>query len=96
MYDEDCLSRPDIYGLTAIGTASIIINHAFPSIIPGGFVGFDVLLVISGYLSSAIIIMQIKNNRFSLIEFYSSRVKQVCPNLLLVMFFVFFSALKIF
>lgn len=77
--------RPDIDGLRAIAVLSVVLYHAFPSLIRGGFVGVDIFFVISGFLISTIIISNLENNRFSFTEFYARRVKRIFPALLLVL-----------
>ena len=34
--------RPDIDGLRAVAVSSVLVFHAFPQFLPGGFVGVDI------------------------------------------------------
>jgi peptidoglycan/LPS O-acetylase OafA/YrhL len=77
--------RPDIDGLRAIAVLSVVTFHAFPSLIPGGFVGVDIFFVISGFLISSIIFGSLEKNSFSFVEFYSRRVSRIFPALLLML-----------
>lgn len=77
--------RPDIDGLRAIAVLSIVIYHAFPKLIRGGFIGVDIFFVISGFLISTIIMGSLERENFSFIEFYSRRIKRIFPALLLVL-----------
>ncbi|MEY9634153.1 peptidoglycan/LPS O-acetylase OafA/YrhL [Bradyrhizobium japonicum] len=73
--------RPDIDGLRAMAVLSVVFYHAFPSRLPGGFVGVDVFFVISGYLISKILLTEIESHRFSLAGFYRRRVRRIFPAL---------------
>jgi peptidoglycan/LPS O-acetylase OafA/YrhL len=77
--------RKDIDGLRAIAVLSVVLFHAFPQLLRGGFVGVDVFFVISGFLISSIIFEQLERGSFSFIDFYSRRIKRIFPALLLVL-----------
>ncbi|WP_207094270.1 acyltransferase family protein [Novosphingobium sp. PY1] len=77
--------RPDIDGLRAIAVTSIVLNHAFPDIFTGGFIGVDVFYVISGYLITGILLAGLNANKFSLAEFYVRRIRRILPALLVVL-----------
>ncbi len=90
MLDANKLSHPwrsDITGLRALAVLPVLIFHAFPNMIPGGFFGVDVFFVISGYLISGIIFRSLMKGSFSYITFYAKRIKRIIPNLLLVLSF---------
>ena len=74
--------RPDIDGLRAVAVLAVVVFHAFPAALRGGFVGVDVFFVISGYLISGIIFQQLRAGRFSLATFYANRVRRIFPALL--------------
>lgn len=77
--------RPDIDGLRALAVVSVLIFHAFPSVLPGGFVGVDVFFVISGFLISSIIFKEIDSGTFSFTQFYARRIKRIFPALITVL-----------
>lgn len=77
--------RPDIDGLRAVAVLSVVVFHAFPAWMKGGFIGVDVFFVISGFLISTIIFENLDKGTFSFAEFYSRRIKRIFPALLLVL-----------
>ncbi len=77
--------RPDIDGLRAIAILSVVIFHAFPAVISGGFIGVDVFFVISGFLISSIIFKSLETGSFGYVDFYIRRVKRIFPALILVL-----------
>lgn len=74
--------RADIDGLRALAVIAVVIYHAFPTILPGGFIGVDVFFVISGYLITRIIIQELQNNHFSIRHFYVRRIRRIFPALI--------------
>ena len=77
--------RPDIDGLRAVAVLSVVVFHAFPGWMKGGFIGVDVFFVISGFLISTIIFENLDRGTFSFTEFYARRIKRIFPALLLVL-----------
>lgn len=77
--------RPDIDGLRAIAVGSVLIFHAFPALLPGGFVGVDIFFVISGYLITGLILSDLRNGRFSIANFYARRIVRIFPALITVL-----------
>ena len=77
--------RPDIDGLRAIAVLAVLVYHAFPSSLPGGFVGVDIFFVISGYLISRHILEELATRSFSIRTFYARRVRRIFPALILVL-----------
>ena len=76
--------RPEIDGLRAMAVLPVILFHAGFELFSGGFVGVDVFFVISGYLITTILIEEIENKRFSIVNFYERRARRI----LLALFFV--------
>ena len=77
--------RPDIDGLRALSILSVLVFHAFPQWIPGGFIGVDIFFVISGYLITAIILKAQRGAGFSLLDFYCRRIQRIFPALIVVL-----------
>ena len=77
--------RPDIDGLRAFAVLSVVLFHAFPEMISGGFIGVDVFFVISGFLISTIIFEKLEQGNFSFIYFYARRIRRIFPALILVL-----------
>jgi peptidoglycan/LPS O-acetylase OafA/YrhL len=77
--------RPDIDGLRAIAVLLVVVYHAFPHALPGGFIGVDIFFVISGYLISTVLFQGIQGETFSLVDFYSRRIRRIFPALAIVL-----------
>ena len=78
--------RAEIDGLRALAVLPVILFHAGFEWFSGGFVGVDVFFVISGYLITTIIISEMSDGKFSIINFYERRARRILPALFFVMF----------
>ena len=82
--------RSEVDGLRAIAVISVLLYHAeFMSFgrdwFSGGYIGVDIFFVISGYLISKIILVELEQtNRFKLLNFYERRARRILPMLLVV------------
>lgn len=95
---QDCFKgstekyRSDIDGLRALACLAVVIYHAFPESLRGGFTGVDIFFVISGFLISSILYRNLYNpnnpGRVNIVDFYVRRVKRILPALICVLLFV--------
>jgi len=78
--------RAEIDGLRALAVVPVILYHAGFKQFGGGYVGVDVFFVISGYLITTIIFVELDAGTFSLIHFYERRARRILLALFVVMF----------
>lgn len=81
--------RREIDGLRALAVLPVILFHAGFETFSGGFVGVDVFFVISGYLITTIILAELEQGKFSIVNFYERRARRILPTLFLVMLVCF-------
>jgi peptidoglycan/LPS O-acetylase OafA/YrhL len=77
--------RAEIDGLRALAVVPVILFHAGFELFSGGFVGVDVFFVISGYLITTIILSELEQGKFSIVNFYERRARRILPALFIVM-----------
>ena len=77
--------RPEIDGLRAIAVIPVILFHAGFETFSGGFIGVDVFFVISGYLITSIMLSEMDEGKFNLIDFYVRRMRRLLPALFFIM-----------
>ena len=73
--------RWDIQGLRAIAVLAVVLFHINPALLPGGYIGVDIFFVISGYLIMGFIWRDLKQEKFTLLNFYTKRVYRLFPAL---------------
>lgn len=80
--DKNYLSHLD--GLRMVSVISVIIFHLSDNFLPGGYLGVDIFFLISGYIITKLILKEINENKFDLINFYNRRIKRIVPALSVV------------
>lgn len=80
----------DIDGLRAVAVLPVILFHAGFELFAGGFLGVDIFFVISGYLITSILLLELEENKFSIINFYERRARRILPALFVVLFVTYF------
>lgn len=66
-------------GLRAIAIGAVVIYHAWPRLLPGGYVGVDVFFVISGFLITRLIHAEMQAGTFDMLTFLARRARRLLP-----------------
>ena len=74
--------RAEIAGLRAVAVTSVVLFHLKIGGFQGGFVGVDIFFVISGYLITRNILLDLQAGRFSFGQFYVRRTRRIYPALI--------------
>lgn len=72
--------RPEVDGLRAIAVVAVLLYHTGLGV-TGGYVGVDVFFVISGYLITKLLLKDIEQNKFSVLDFWERRIRRIFPAL---------------
>ena len=76
---------PGVDGLRALAVAAVVIYHLGASWLPGGFLGVDVFLVISGYLITSLLLAEHRRSgRIDIRRFWLRRARRLLPALFLM------------
>lgn len=71
---------PPLDGIRALAILAVLVYHAFPAALPGGFTGVDVFFVLSGCLIASVILFDLREGSFTMREFYLRRIRRLLPN----------------
>ncbi|MEN8602393.1 acyltransferase family protein [Microbacterium rhizosphaerae] len=78
--------RTDIQALRAVAITAVVLDHLWPTVFTGGYVGVDVFFVISGFLITGHLFGELaRTGRVRLGAFYARRVRRLLPAALLVL-----------
>jgi peptidoglycan/LPS O-acetylase OafA/YrhL len=77
--------RHDIDALRACAVLAVLVHHALPGWLPGGFLGVDVFFVVSGYLITALLIAErARTGAVDLLAFLQRRFLRIVPAMAVV------------
>jgi peptidoglycan/LPS O-acetylase OafA/YrhL len=80
---------PGVDGLRALAVAAVVVYHLGAAWLPGGFLGVDVFLVISGYLITSLLLAEFRQTgRIGLKRFWLRRARRLLPALFLMIIVV--------
>ncbi len=88
--------RPAIDGLRSIAVLGVLLFHFDRRLLPGGFVGVDVFFVISGYLLTSILLVEVDRGGLSISRFYQRRIARIFPAFFVVIGVAFAAAALIY
>ena len=72
-------ARRDIQVLRAVAVAAVVVFHAWPQALPGGYVGVDVFFVVSGFLITSHLLRHPPTDLRGLAAFWARRVRRLLP-----------------
>jgi peptidoglycan/LPS O-acetylase OafA/YrhL len=78
---------PGLDGLRALAVVAVMVYHADPGWLSGGFLGVEVFFVISGYLITLLLMAEYERaGRIDLVDFWVRRARRLLPALGVMMF----------
>ncbi len=77
--DLETCHRWDIQALRGLAVAGVLVQHAAPGLVPGGYLGVDLFFVISGFLITDQVLTGLRSGRFSAALFYARRARRLLP-----------------
>ena len=72
-------------GLRGVSVLLVVLYHAWPDTVPGGFIGVDVFFVISGFLITRLLLSEREAGKFSYGGFLLRRIRRLWPSFALVL-----------
>jgi len=77
---------PALDGVRALAVAAVVVYHARPGWLRGGFLGVDVFFVLSGFLITSLLLRERRTTgRLSLRAFWARRARRLLPALYLLL-----------
>ncbi len=78
---------PGLDGMRALAVVAVMVYHANPNWLSGGFLGVEVFFVISGYLITLLLMAEReRTGRVDLVDFWIRRARRLLPALFVMLF----------
>ncbi|HEX8630676.1 MAG TPA: acyltransferase, partial [Catenuloplanes sp.] len=78
--------QPALDGVRALAVAAVLVFHGGVAAVSGGFLGVDAFFVLSGYLITALLLVEHRRTgTVNLVAFWGRRARRLLPALLLVL-----------
>ncbi len=78
---------PGLDGMRALAVVAVMVYHANPGWLTGGFLGVEVFFVISGYLITLLLMAEReRTGRVDLVDFWIRRARRLLPALFVMLF----------
>lgn len=86
--------RLDLQALRALAVIAVVLNHSWPGLAPGGYLGVDIFFVVSGYLITQQLVREHRREgSIKLGRFYLRRARRLLPAATIVLVAVSFLTL---
>ncbi len=85
----------EIEGLRGWAIILVVLYHLGLNEFGAGFIGVDVFFVISGYIITKVVYLEIFKNSFDLKMFFVKRARRLLPALFVTLFITYFASLLI-
>ena len=71
---------PALDGLRGLAVAAVVLYHFAPELVPAGFIGVDVFLVLSGFLITSLALEEVDRTKsMSAPSFFARRARRLLP-----------------
>ncbi|MGA0238468.1 MAG: acyltransferase family protein [Acidimicrobiales bacterium] len=70
---------PALDGLRGLAVLAVVVYHAWPSVLPGGWIGVSVFFTLSGFLITRILLAEHDFTTDSLASFWTRRARRLLP-----------------
>ncbi len=72
--------HPGLEGLRGISVLAVLVFHAWPSVLPGGFLGVSTFFTLSGFLITGLLVDEWRRRgRIDLVRFWGRRLRRLLP-----------------